>query len=180
MLVNFYLEAVAEQFVKGVFMEQAFTLGDQRNKVQFTVKGVESMGMPRLTNKVQLRLHSPLVVGRKNERGHDDYLGPEEKGYADFLMQNLMDKYTASGGVLEPEWQHKPFAFTLLRYHKKPHRLVTVKEGTPAATRVKGYLFDFELTAPEELIEVGLLAGFGRENAMGFGYAEVLKSVGER
>lgn len=173
--LNFYLDRVAERFVQGLFMHQQCTLGDRQHRIRMTVQQVEVLPMPELYPTVRLQMRSPIVVSHKNERGLDDYLSPEHADYADLLLNNLIEKYEACGQHLDPAWQNQPFEFTLLQYHKKPYRLITIKAGTPEETRVRGYLFDFALTAPAPLIEVGLLAGFGRENAMGFGFAEVVK-----
>ena len=57
-------------------------------------------------------------------------------------------------------------------------KLITIKSGTAAQTKVKGWVFDFELDAPRELVEVGILAGFGKENAQGFGCGELVQRGG--
>lgn len=172
--LNFYLDAVAARFVQGLFLHRQCTLGDRRHRISMTVRQVEVLPLPEIQPTMHLRTLSPLMIGRKNERGYEDYLSPEDEDYADLLLKNLLEKYEAAGQPLNPEWQQHPSEFKLLRYHKKPCRLITLKEGTPEESRVRGYLFDFSLTAPPELIETGLLAGFGRENAMGFGFTEII------
>lgn len=172
--LNFYLDAVAARFVQGLFMHRKCTLGDRQHRICMTVQEVEVLPPIELQSTVRLRTLSPVMIGRKNSRGYDDYLSPEDPDYADLLLNNLLEKYESGGQPLNPTWQQYPFEFTLLRYHKKPYRLITLKEGTREASKLRGYLFDFALTAPPELIEVGLLAGFGRENAMGFGFVEVI------
>jgi CRISPR-associated endoribonuclease Cas6 len=39
---------------------------------------------------------------------------------------------------------------------------------------VRGYLCEFELQAPAELLRLGFQAGFGEKNSLGFGCAEVV------
>ena len=50
-----------------------------------------------------------------------------------------------------------------------------IKANTEAQTEVKAYWFDFELTAPKEIIELGLNSGFGSMNSVGFGCGEVVE-----
>ncbi|WP_448519051.1 CRISPR-associated endoribonuclease Cas6, partial [Rhodoflexus sp.] len=157
--LNFYLDTVAERFVQGLFMHQHCILGDNQYRLRMTVRQVEVLPMPPLHTTTHLQMRSPIVVSRRNERGLHDYLSPEHEEYADLLLKNLIEKYESCGASLDPSWQNHPFEFRLLRYHKKPYRLISIKSGTPEETKVRGYLFDFALTAPTPLIEVGLLAG---------------------
>jgi CRISPR-associated endoribonuclease Cas6 len=54
-------------------------------------------------------------------------------------------------------------------------KLVVIKANTTQETKVRGFTYDFEITAPAELIEIGYKAGFGEKNSMGFGFGEYLK-----
>jgi CRISPR-associated endoribonuclease Cas6 len=54
-------------------------------------------------------------------------------------------------------------------------RLQTIKAHTNEEVKVRGYLFDFEITAPPQLIKTGYESGFGAMNALGFGCGEVSK-----
>jgi CRISPR/Cas system endoribonuclease Cas6 (RAMP superfamily) len=40
---------------------------------------------------------------------------------------------------------------------------------------VRGYNYEFELTASKEVLEVGLNSGFGSMCSLGFGFCEVVK-----
>jgi CRISPR-associated endoribonuclease Cas6 len=172
--VSFYTDKAAESFIMGLFAHQQFRLGDKLSQVDFTVSRVESLDWQIPDGAVRMRTLSPLVVSRKNDRGYDDYYAPPQEGYEELLRRNLLDKYVAAGHTLPSGWVTRTLDFRLLTEQPKP-RLVTLKDHTPEATRVKGYLFDFELTAPRELLEVGFLGGFGRYNAEGFGCCEVIK-----
>ncbi|MEJ7683839.1 MAG: CRISPR-associated endoribonuclease Cas6 [Segetibacter sp.] len=53
-------------------------------------------------------------------------------------------------------------------------RLVTIKAGTNAETKIRGYTkFRLEVIAPDEMIELALGAGLGLYNAQGMGCVEV-------
>jgi CRISPR-associated endoribonuclease Cas6 len=66
-----------------------------------------------------------------------------------------------------------PMAFRLLSAPKE--KKIIIKAGTPEETKVRAYLFDFELQAPVPLLEFGYDAGFGEKNSTGFGCVEVVK-----
>lgn len=179
-LIGFYLDRTAEEFIKGLFRAQEFSLGDRESRANFVVQTVE-MRPPQLPSgaaPVRIRLLSPMVVGRKKETGPDDYLPPDDPDFGRLLFSNLLEKYRAATRVEPPSWwEASRFVFRPVGQAPRS-KLVTIKAGTPAQTRVRGYLFDFEVDAPRELVEVGLLAGFGRENALGFGLGVV--SGGEK
>jgi CRISPR-associated endoribonuclease Cas6 len=50
--------------------------------------------------------------------------------------------------------------------------LITLKPYTPQQSKVRGFLFSFSLTAPEEIHRLIMGAGFGEKNAQGFGWVE--------
>lgn len=170
--VHFYLDKPAETFVRGLFQSRQCRIYDRQSEACFEVAQVEVLPLEVHTETVRLRTLSPLVVGRKNRRGHDDYLAPDDPEYASFLQNNLVDKYLATRQPLRPEWADFPFAFRPLGGPPKS-RLVTIKAEQESQTKIRGYLFDFELTAPRPLLELGLLAGLGRYNADGFGCCEL-------
>ena len=169
--IGFYLDRTAEEFVRGLFSEQQFRLGDRISQARLQVETVEVLPMTLPTDNRPVRIHtlSPLVIGRKKENGHDDYLTPDDPDFAPLLFLNLLEKYrAATGSEPPPYWDTTRFGFRVVGPRPRS-KLVSIKAGTPAQTKVKGYLFDFELDAPRELVEVGLLAGFGRMNGEGFG-----------
>lgn len=174
--ISFYMDKTAENFIMGLFKEQNFSLGDKINQVPFIVKQIQAIALPEIGEKIILRPLSPVVVGKKNNKGYDDYLSPEHPEFGDLLILNLIDKYQSSGQQIPLDWQDAPIHFELLEFSKLKSKLITIKTGTKEETKVRGFGgFTFLLTAPKELIEIALLAGIGKENAMGFGYVDVVR-----
>ncbi len=170
-IIGFYLDRTAEEFVRGLFMQQNLRLGDRVSQARFVVQSVEAIPII-LSNgpePVPIRMRSPLVISRKRLDAQDEYLHPTAPDFGKFLFINLIDKYTAATGYPLPSWwDSSRFSFRPLGQEPRS-KLIKIKSDTDAQTKVKGYLFDFELDAPRELVEVGLLAGFGRMNGEGFG-----------
>ena len=175
LIISFYIDKAAEHFVMGLFKDQRFGLGDKISQVDFIVQHVESLPYEIKNTSLEFRTISPLVVSRKNERGNDDYLSPADAGYEELFVNNLIDKYLATGNEYLPTWKNEMISFKLISPDPKS-KLTTIKADTKEQTKIKGYLFDFELTAPKPILELSYLAGFGRYNAEGFGCVEVNNS----
>ena len=60
---------------------------------------------------------------------------------------------------------------------KPKSRLITIKANTPHESKLRGYLFDFKIKAPAEVIKLGYYAGFGEKNSLGFGCCEVIEGM---
>jgi CRISPR-associated endoribonuclease Cas6 len=59
--------------------------------------------------------------------------------------------------------------------HPPQQRLITIKGGTEAETKIRGYTkFRLRVSAPVEMLEVALGAGLGLYNAQGMGCVGVV------
>lgn len=177
--ISFLVPRGAENFIKGVFQNQQLRLGDAITQGNFEVIQIEAKRINAIDGTARLKASSPVVVSKPKEKNGKlipNYLAPENKDYKDLFFKNLINKYQAAqahglvsglNGLSESDMDLKVLS-------KPRSRLVTIKAFTPQETRVKGYLYDFELTTPKPLIEIGLQAGFGEKNSLGFGFGEVV------
>lgn len=171
--LSFLVEQAAEKFVTGVFLHQHVGLGDTQSQVDFEVTRIEARPAPTGT-RLQLHTLSPIVVSQPVHNGSTlraVFLSPQDPGYAEYFLKNLISKYQAyaevTGNSISPTGHNE------LRWQLLPgpvrSRLVTIKAGTPQQTQVRGFDFSFEISGPEPLLRIGLLAGFGEKNSLGFG-----------
>jgi len=163
-------EKSTEAFVKGIFKEQEFSLGDRVSKVQFRVQQVEMLPPPDFSDNFVFKTLSPVVVsvGEEN-RQHPRYASPEEKDYGQLIVNNLIEKYRL---FYQKEFEgDTSFKFELLSPVRS--KLIRIKAGTKEETRVRGYVFTFRLEADRELLKVGYESGVGEKNSQGFGFVEV-------
>lgn len=168
--LSFLLPEAVKHFVSGCFKSQQFGLGDKTSQVDFEVHAIDIESAIEFTNTMRFRALSPICISEPVERNGkltSQYLSPDDAGYEKRFFDNLREKYqSANEGLAAPAGNCK---LTVLSTPKS--KLITVKQGTPAETKVRGYNFDFEIQAPKELIEVGYFAGFGSMNSssgMGF------------
>lgn len=54
-------------------------------------------------------------------------------------------------------------------------KVITIKAGSLAETRVKGYLFSFRMKMPKELMEIAIEGGIGEQCSQGFGFIKIKK-----
>lgn len=181
LLVSFLVPEAAQHMVMGIFKNQQFRLGDRISQVALRVKEVEMSPLPKLEGDTfRLRAISPIFVSQPetDEYGklRHQYLHPHDQHYATYLINNLWAKYeTACKYELCPAIDRTANIKLKIIGEKIRKRGITIKAFTPEALKLIGYQYDFELTAPPELVRLGLLAGFGGNNSMGFGACRVLK-----
>lgn len=182
-LLACHMPDFAESLIKGVFTDQHISIGDRSAQADFTVLRIEAMPAffskehEQAVHTVKLKLISPIVVSRKNDRGNDDYLSPEDEDFIPLLKQNLAEKLAAAFDpeTARQETVHKPFIIRSCGSEKLRSRLVTIRAGKDAETKVRGFLgFKLEMEASGKVINMALDAGLGGMNAMGFGCAEII------
>ena len=180
LIVCFYIPQAAENFIKGLFLDQQLQIADHKSKTIFVISQLESLAVA-YNSKIQKQLLqplSPMVVGKKNSRGHYDYRSPEDEDFKDCLLHNWIEKYAATGNADEEALQELKQKIKIdLRFfpHPPQQRLITIKGGTDAETKIRGYTkFRLEVTAPEQLLELALGAGLGLYNAQGMGCVGVI------
>lgn len=165
--ISFQLPEQTEKFVMGLFQEQKAFIGDKISGIEMEVESIEAekIDIPE-TKTIKLKPLTSMVLGIDTEEGQNEqYVSPLHPEYKRVFLKNLLDKYEATGknGVSIDDLY---FAVTKL-YPKTT--MQTIKAFTPAETKVRGYNYEFELTAPKEVLEVGLASGFGAMCSLGFG-----------
>lgn len=172
--ISFLIDKAAEEFIKGLFIKQAFGLGDIISQVDYEVSSIEACAPPVFKEKMIYRCLSPFLLKEKRTDGGENYLHPEHADYLRLLINNLSSKAQALALAVDtmplPEELPDASIQVLSKVYKKG---VRIKQHTPQATQLIGYMYEFELSAPVELHEIGYHAGFGHLGSQGFGCVEV-------
>lgn len=173
--ISFYLPQATETFIKGLFLSEQVEIADKRTQAVFTVRSVESIPDTlqqykenEIINIVAEPL-SPIVCGIQNEKRNYIFLNPDDPRFRESTVYNwrskivaCFDEATALSALLMVEVVpiKKPFK----------SRLITIKGGTPAETKIRGWMnFELAITAEKRFLELLLGAGVGINNAMGMG-----------
>ena len=173
--LSFHVNEAVQHFVMGLFKDQQFELSSGKFLARFEVAGIEMLPPPVFESTMRFRLQTPLCVSTKMEgREQATYLSPEVKGYAGLLLNNLLRKQNALIPAGHIEWEGLPsidFPYDFRILSRPKSKLISIK-----GSQIRGYLFDFELTAPKGLMEVGYFGGMGEKNSgLGFGMVKILK-----
>lgn len=164
--ISFLPEKSTEKFITGIFNNQIFEIGDKKSCVQFIVKSIEVIPLPDFSESMQFCTMSPMCLKFKREDGKIDYISPKDVRAKRMLFVGLTEKYYSVHGVKQ-DFSINDIVFDVLNDPKPA--LITIKSGSDAQTKVKGYMFKFRINAPVELLKVMYDAGAGSLCSQGFG-----------
>ncbi len=165
LIFSFYLDEIAEKFIIGLFTEQKINI----RGTEFLIKTVKRLRDPKFETTMRYRTMTPVKVSLQLEQSQPTYLSPDHPEYGRLIFDNLQKKLLSVGERVTVD---DDLQFKLLSDYRS--KLITIKAGSPAQNKVRGFMFDFELTAPLRYQKVGYFAGFGESNSMGFGLVKVL------
>lgn len=173
--LSFHIDEAVQHFVIGLFQDQYFELKSGRFHCAFKVLNIESLSSPFFQSTMQFRTRTPICISQHVEtEKYPQYRSPDDEGYAKLFIRNLMRKERALSPVLAGEAYHDlsldfPYKFKALSEPRS--KLIRFK-----GSNVRGYFYDFEITAPTSLLQIGYESGFGEKNSnYGFGMVEVIK-----
>jgi CRISPR-associated endoribonuclease Cas6 len=171
--IAFQLPLQMQNFVAGIFKSHQISIGDEITQVNMRVKSVEVLPQEIPDIEVfKLKGLSAIFMAKQIEgKKHPDYISPDKPEYNSLFAQNLIDKYKAhciQAGIIAKQFNIDEIVLKSLHNNPKSVKQ-TIKAFKKEQTEIRAFRFDFELKAPKELIEIGLNAGFGAENAQGFG-----------
>ncbi|MEM9822463.1 MAG: CRISPR-associated endoribonuclease Cas6 [Bacteroidota bacterium] len=172
--LSFFVDEALQKFVLGLFQNQQFVLRSGRFGAAMVVQEAITLPPPFFKTSMRFRTLSPVCIGAyEANQEHAQYRSPLDKDYAQLLLMNLWRKQQAIskkrigvGEALLPLGRHGHFECL----SKVRSKLITFKKN-----QYRGYHFDFSLTAPTDLLELGYYAGFGEKNSgVGMGMVQVL------
>lgn len=164
LVLSFHMQDALQHFVVGLFKDQRFSLeSGRRFRADFEITGIETLPKPTFHKTMRFRTITPICLSRNEEgKTHAQYLPPELPEYGELLIQNLMRKYRAAFADVAatsdmPNLEYFAYSNTSFHLLNRPKSKLLAIKGV----KMRGWLFDFELTAPRELLEVGYFGGFG-------------------
>jgi CRISPR-associated endoribonuclease Cas6 len=168
------LEEFVQNFVLGLFTSNEIAIGGQDCHAVFWVEQVDMLPMPEFRETMRFKCLSPITAStaKESEKGlRIYYYRPEDSWLSEALRKNLLEKYEIIHGH-PPE--NDRLLFRLETSDKPKSRLITIKEGTPAETKIKSFETYFTLEGNPELMRTAWECGLGGHNSQGFGMIEVV------
>jgi CRISPR-associated endoribonuclease Cas6 len=170
--VSFLPEQSTAEFVHGLFANQLLLIGNKDYKVAMEVIGIEAIPAVDFKETMVFSADSSVCI-RDHQDGRTQYLSPLDSRYKQALLNGILSRFETFHG--KPfEGDTASFDFKLLTDQPKSS-LITIKANTPNQTRVRGYRYDFSLTAPTELMKIAYEGGLGELCSQGFGFIEIKK-----
>lgn len=164
--ISFLPEKSTETFIRGVFRDQIFEIGDKKSVVQFIVRNVEALPEPVYSEKMIFVTMSPLCLKFRRSDGKTDYLSPTDVRAPFILFNGLLDKYRLYYG----KGCRNSLSECKLKVLNEPKPVVVkLKADTDEETRVKGFMCRIEVQAPVELMRLMYESGAGALSSQGFG-----------
>lgn len=178
-IISFHLPDAFENFIKGLFLTQVIEIADNKSKVRLKVSSVESLVNPLMIYKenelinIKVRPISVIVAGLRKEDGKYNYLSPEDTRFTESLNYNWRSKIATLFGeavagtallMMEVLPIEQPFK----------SRLITIKAGTDAQTKIRGWRnFELKITGEKRFVDLLMNSGVGLYNSQGCGCVEV-------
>ncbi len=170
LIISFLPDEAIKPFVKGLFLNRMFTLGDMISQVNFEVSSIEEQQQVYFSDEMDFITVSPIFIGMKDsETGYKNHLSPNHPDFNKCVEENLIAKYLS---YYKSEVE-KPLHINITPLSPPKEKLIKIKGNTSKQTYIKGYDFIFKAAGSPELIQTGFYAGFGALNSQGFGCANV-------
>lgn len=183
--ICFHVPDAAEHFLKGLFVNEQFVIGDKNSQVRFKIQGVENClselsASPDDIISVVVQPISPLVIStrRIDNSAPNLFVSPYESAFVDRLIFHWVQKYKtiAPETDIEIEKLREQINVKLFFFTNPPmERRIIIKDGYPNAQKVRGYTkFRMGLTAPRKMIDLALNSGLGVKNSVGMGCIQLI------
>jgi CRISPR-associated endoribonuclease Cas6 len=171
LILSFFHERFTDEFVNFAFANLVMTLGDQKSKIKLRFAGAEKLPSPNFSGNMQFIARSPIVVQNFESTRYVKFMSPVDDNYIENFTQTMLNKYERYYGH---PYENQNFYTSIELLTEPKSKLLGINNNQREL--VKGYLFRFSLTAPQELLEIGYKIGFGDKNHLGFGFCDILFS----
>ncbi|MCF8358638.1 MAG: CRISPR-associated endoribonuclease Cas6 [Prolixibacteraceae bacterium] len=171
--LSFDVSEAAANFIKGLFMQQEFFLGNRFNGIDLKVTAVEALPEPQFGTLQHYRFITPCVVSIKTANNPlPQYLMPDNKefDYPTLLKKHWTEKLS---NTRQTNIENGEINLHIEKTYRKSGYVI--KPGTPEQTRVIGSLFDFSLEAPLPVHQLIWNAGACEKSSSGFGWVEMVE-----
>lgn len=176
--ISLYLDPLFEQQVVHLFRQVPLQLGTlEGRQALFEVKHWQVLPRPNFKDTVSFKAVSPIsITAVEDAKPGNPYLLPDSELYDISFFSHIIRRFKAAKQykslatmkLLDPAF---PMHYRLLGQAKS--RLIHLKPNLENITQLRGFIYDFEISAPPPVIEFCYYAGFGEYPHLGFGFADL-------
>lgn len=179
--VRFFQPELEKAFNKAVLLDESFVLADEFGVKELSIVGEKRMKAPQFETTMQYTLRTPSSLSEKKK---EDKKGVVLKPNSPFYVEKLQNHFLRRTDILYHfgvadeglEEGIEDLRFKVLGNRMKEKTIYFTPSSSTKAVGMKGYEFNFELTAPTIIHRMIYYGGFLENTARGFGYLDVLKS----
>jgi len=168
-----------KNFVIGTFENQKIEIFSEGLKTKFNIVTSEIIPEPMFKSEMKFKMITPMVLSSQiqfNGKLNTYYYRVEDdiENINKIFNQNLINKYETiykksyEGNGLKLTWDYD-YLLKASKENKKLTKKVSIMKDYESPIEIIGMFCPFKLKGDVELIKVGYEAGFGSQNAMGFG-----------
>ena len=168
--ISFFPESGTKEYLERVALGQDFVLGDQKSRVMFRVTSIDDVTPVQYQMAMDYQTLSPVVVLGVRPNKSVEYLSPQNRYFAEFMVQGLIERWEFLHRA--PYMGERRFSFQMLGPERR--KLVSSGSGSLKHQKVIGYMMKFRLKLDPQLQEVAYVGGIGDRIEQGFGYLELL------
>lgn len=168
--ISMLSDKTTEHLIIGMFESGTMRIFNEATEAEFYVKFIETAPEPDYKEEMRYKLLTPAVLSKKillNGKEKIYFLDPADNDYEEYFINNIMAKYKIYSVSDIDEFKDK-LKFRILSDSRKSIR--SVKAGGKYETKIRGYKYDFDLSAPAEIHRMIWMSGIGIKNSLGFGF----------
>ena len=172
------IDQFIENLVKGTFFTETIRVKQNETEITFKIAGFKVLPQPSFNTITKFKMISPMFLSKSR----DDRIRPsyhitvnEEDDAGIALVKNLLSKFRLLYNAdYETSGLKLSFDKEYINQNPKAGMLIKIKEGKDDETSLRTIMCPFTLEGDTNLMRVGYECGFGNENSLGLGLAEII------
>lgn len=176
--LSFYINPAFEQQLVNLFRQTPLQLGTLEGQpAYFEVKHWQVIARPNFKETMQFKAVAPISVTSIEEtKSANPYILPDNPEYDISFFHHVVRRFKAAQQyrslaqlkLLDPAF---PMHYRILGQAKS--RLIHLKSNTEGIPQLRGFTYEFEISAPVPVLEFCYYSGFGEFPHLGFGFVDL-------
>ncbi len=176
--ISLYIDPLFEQQVVHLFRQTPLQLGVFEGKTaSFEVKHWQVLSKMNFKETMTFRAVAPISISSiEDVKTPNPYPLPDSENYDISFFTHLIRKLKSAKqykslvalNMLDPSY---PMSIQLLGQAKS--RLIHLKPNLEGISQLRGFVYEFEISMPQPVMEFAFFSGFGEFGHLGFGFVEI-------